>query len=295
MKSLQNQSTYIIAVSGGVDSVVLLDILTKITKDKLVVAHFDHGIRDDSSLDWLFVEQLANKYKLEFEYAEGKLGKTSSEEKARNARYDFLFNVQDKYAAKAIYTAHHQDDVIETAVINLNRGTNRRGISSLRSTSNILRPLLNIDKAEIIEYAINNNLAWREDSTNVDQKYTRNYIRAQLSKKLSKEDKDKLLNIIDKQTDLNNKIDQDLETLLKSNLKNKQIPRLWLSTLSSSLITEVIAYWLRKNGIYNYNQKTLKRLNTELRVAKVNSLVDVRNDWKIIVRKEYLALEPIER
>src|SRR5579884_3654782 len=107
---------YVVAVSGGVDSVVLLDLLTKNHNLKLTVAHFDHGKRKDSASDRHFVQKLAEKHGLSFVYAEGRLGLGASEAAARKARYKFLQQVRESAEARAVVTAHHQDDLLETAI-----------------------------------------------------------------------------------------------------------------------------------------------------------------------------------
>jgi tRNA(Ile)-lysidine synthase len=167
---LEKPGTYVIAVSGGVDSMALLDLLVEsITeKQKLVVAHVDHGMRPDSAEDRKLVEKTAKALNLDFEYLEARLGPNASEETAREVRYKFLYHIKDKYKAEAIITAHHEDDLIETAIINLIRGTSRKGMSSLSSREGIIRPLLTYPKAELIKYAKSSKLVWREDSTNSD-------------------------------------------------------------------------------------------------------------------------------
>src|SRR4051794_16456164 len=131
MKIYVGPGKYVVAVSGGVDSVGLLDLLRMDPGVKLTVSHFDHGIRDDSHLDRAHVQALARRYQLPFVYDKGALGPGASEAEARTARYQFLDNVKTKTGAHAIVTAHHQDDVLETAIINLLRGTGRKGLSSL--------------------------------------------------------------------------------------------------------------------------------------------------------------------
>ncbi|HUC95681.1 MAG TPA: tRNA lysidine(34) synthetase TilS, partial [Candidatus Saccharimonadia bacterium] len=172
---------YIIAVSGGIDSVVLLDLLSKKTGLKLIVAHFDHGIRSNSKQDRLFVEELSKDYKLPFHYKSVQLGKDASELVAREARYSFLFEICESEQALGVITAHHKDDVIETAIFNLIRGSGRKGISSLDSSGKLRRPLLKITKDEIMAYAKQNDIVWREDQSNKDLKYSRNLIRHKLS------------------------------------------------------------------------------------------------------------------
>lgn len=233
---------YVIAVSGGVDSIVLLDALVRgrlaelgssvqppgvSEQSEFVVAHFDHGIREDSWTDEEFARGVAGEYGLEFVSEAGELGPHTSEDKARQARYTFLREVCKMYNAQLI-TAHHQDDLLETMVINLLRGTGWRGLASmeqfsifnfqysnfkqtpLRHSSRgvesrkniqnkpwilnqvqydagnmaILRPLLGTSKAQILAYARKYRLEWREDSTNKDQNYLRNYVRLTLLPRL---------------------------------------------------------------------------------------------------------------
>lgn len=173
---------YIIAVSGGVDSVVLLDMLVnreiEVEADaQYIVAHFDHGIREESGSDAEFVRALAQRYGLGFELGSAKLGKGASEDTARTMRYNFLQQCRKKHNAPSIVLAHHQDDMVETAIINLIRGTSWRGLSSLESTDELFRPLLNKTKEQLTAYAQHHHLDWVEDSTNTDQTYLRNYVR----------------------------------------------------------------------------------------------------------------------
>ncbi|MBL8032022.1 MAG: tRNA lysidine(34) synthetase TilS, partial [Candidatus Doudnabacteria bacterium] len=215
---------YVVAVSGGVDSVVLLHLLAQgATKSQsnpkthatyhlppttyqLIVAHFDHGIRPDSDADRQFVQELAAACGLPFVYERAELGAGASEAVARNARYDFLRRVKDEHQAEAIVTAHHQDDVLETIIINWLRGTKSRGLSSLRSTPEIRRPLLGWSKQQIRAYAHLHTLQWREDSTNEDETYLRNYVRRQIIPKISAKMREQLLVHSERAASLNDAI-----------------------------------------------------------------------------------------
>lgn len=172
---------HVVAVSGGVDSVVLLDMLVKQKlplKGTYIVAHFDHGIRPDSADDATFVRELAASYGLAFETMREELGVSASEELARDRRYAFLHAVAKRYDAQ-ILTAHHANDVIETVAINIHRGTGWRGLAVLDSSATD-RPLVGLQKKELLEYARMNNLKWREDSTNNSDTYLRNRLRKHL-------------------------------------------------------------------------------------------------------------------
>ena len=205
----------VIGVSGGVDSVVLLDLLARQKSLDLIVAHFDHGIRADSQEDAQFVESLAKKHQLLFVSERTELGEDASEEKSRDARYEFLRRTAKQHQAKLIL-AHHKDDVLETAIINLLRGTGWRGLSSLRSNKITQRPLLNFSKQEILNYAKENKLTWREDASNQDVKYLRNYVRLKLLPHFSQQDKIKLHKLQEQQIGLRGEIELAEEQLLSS-------------------------------------------------------------------------------
>jgi tRNA(Ile)-lysidine synthetase-like protein len=282
---------FVVAVSGGVDSVVLLDMLAtgklKITNHKtqitnkfqkpssktncqLVVAHVDHGIRGDSHLDAELVEGLAKKYGLKFELQKVELGEGASEAEARDVRYKKLRQVCKKHKASGIITAHHQDDQIETAIINLIRGTGWRGLAPMSQISDhnnqstntgchsrpdlpagqagressskldpriihpsqscygerkpeddeaiVLRPLLGKTKKELIEYAEENDLQWREDSTNEDQNYLRNYIRRTLIPNAQKVDPSfnkKMLKLVEETSEIRVKVEESINELIE--------------------------------------------------------------------------------
>ena len=172
--------TYIVAVSGGVDSVVLLDMLAKKGEHELVVAHFDHGIRPESDADARFVWALAQCYGLPCEVRREELGAGASEELARARRYAFLRDIAAKYGNANIVTAHHQDDVVETIAINLARGTGWRGLAVF-GRSDVQRPLLEYRKKELYDYALAHGLEWVEDETNRQDVYLRNRLRRRLS------------------------------------------------------------------------------------------------------------------
>lgn len=169
---------YLVAVSGGVDSVVLLDMLSK-SDHHLIVAHVDHGIRSDSVADARFVEALAKRYRVPFVMTQLELGEHASEERARSARYEFLFAEAKKHRAH-IVTAHHQDDLVETIAINVHRGTGWRGLAVL-DRKGVHRPLLALSKKQLYDYAIKHRLEWVEDSTNATDKYLRNRLRQRLA------------------------------------------------------------------------------------------------------------------
>ncbi len=284
---------YIVAVSGGVDSVVLLDMLVAQSKEtvlpnlELIVAHFDHGMREDSSDDAKFVSDIAKKYGLQYETERVELGTDASEADARTARYDFLKRTQQKHSATAIITAHHEDDVLETAVINMLRGTGHRGLHSLKSRSDISRPLLHLKKTDIHTYAKEHELKWREDGTNQDTKFLRNKIRLDVIPKGGAEWRTKMLEHIDKAGQLGEKLDREIDTLLGQALRSGQarISRSWFVKLPHDLAGEVIVALLRRLKVVDIDKHLVERLTLQIKTAKPGKKLDIDKDHYVLMTK----------
>lgn len=243
----------ILAVSGGVDSMVLLDIMAKrYSSDDIIIAHFDHGVRSDSEKDAKFVARVAEEiYHVRYIIGKGSLGSNTSEEKAREARYEFLRKVAEENGAK-IYTAHHLDDLVETVAINFIRGTGWRGLAGL-DTSDIKRPLLEtnltyepMDKSAIIEYAAKRGLRFREDATNSSEKYLRNRAREKLTEvDLGFEKKMEIWRLWQKQKELKREINQTVRELLPA----EEWQRGWFRGLEPQIALEILRAGTLRAGI----------------------------------------------
>ncbi len=268
---------YVVAVSGGVDSMVLLDVLVGQTGLELIVAHFNHGIREDADEDERLVREAAAKYDLAYIYDKVRLGAGASEDVARRARYGFLLRVAREHSAKII-TAHHQDDVLETAILNILRGTGRRGLSSLRSNEEIVRPLLNVPKKEIMAYAQELGLTWHEDSTNADERYLRNYVRHRIVPRLGKEGRSKMLARLQTAGEHNDEIEMILRELLPQNATTFQ--RAAFTMLPHDVSLEFLAAILRNNNVRDFNARELQRLVAAIKTLPPGKRVDVHaGDW----------------
>jgi tRNA(Ile)-lysidine synthase len=276
---------YILAVSGGVDSMVLLDLLSKKPGIELVVAHFNHGIRPEAGEDEEFVRRRASVLSLPFEDGHGYLGGSASEETARNARYKFLYAVQDQHKTDGIITAHHEDDLVETAFLNLLRGSGRKGVIAI-SQSNIVRPLLGVTKNEIINYARSNNIEWREDSTNTQTMYLRNSVRKQLTIKLTEEKRQEILNNIDKVAKIDREVDYQIANLSRSICQNGIVNRASFTSLPINLGSELVTYWLKQNGISDYDSNTVGRINIALRTFKPGTDCVIKHGVKLEIAKK---------
>ena len=173
------------AVSGGVDSVVMLHILLSLRQDfpcELAVAHFNHRLRgEESDRDAEFVKAMAQEMNLLFFYDEWQNPPASSKSiqtPARQARFGFLQKILAEYKYDKIALAHHLDDRIETAFIALLKGYGLLSLKGIPQLSgNNIHPLLCLAKQEILDYAVSNKLHWVEDSSNLKTDYLRNKIR----------------------------------------------------------------------------------------------------------------------
>ena len=277
--------TYVVAVSGGVDSVSLLHALTSqhLPSSRFVVAHLDHGIRSDSYYDRKFVEELARSYRLSFVAKDAHLGAGASEDEARSARYQFLRQVKTASGARAVVTAHHQDDLIETAIFNLLRGTGRKGLSPLSPRGDIQRPLIHMSKVAIIDYANAHNLAWREDSTNSDARYARNRIRSTIMPKLNSLQRDQLLQCIHSSRDINDRLDAQLIHHLHIHPARDRLDRRLFAQLPHAVSREILATWLRSHGLRDFDKKALERLSVAIKVAQKGATIDVFSGKKLTV------------
>ncbi|MDN5819544.1 MAG: tRNA lysidine(34) synthetase TilS [bacterium] len=225
----------VVAVSGGVDSAVLLDKLVASGEYDLIVAHVDHGIRPDSGEDARLVEKLATSHNLPFELTRLSLGAAASELQAREARYGFLRQVAKANQA-TVATAHHKDDLYESIAINLIRGTGWRGLAVLDSPD-LIRPLLDMSKADIIDYAKTHQLQWREDSTNTDTKFLRNKLRPLMSR-LDSMDRQGLEYLHEKQLAIKKQIEAEVQQILSSDIEVSS--RYFMTMVDESVADELL-------------------------------------------------------
>lgn len=177
-KYIKKSDKLVLAVSGGLDSVVLLDLVSKKhPKDKLIIAHVNHGLRDCSNNEEKFVKELSEKYGIKYQSIKLNLRK-SDENSARKARYKFLREVKNNFGAKYILTAHHLDDQLETILLNILRGSGPIKVWGMKKVSNdVFRPLLDVSREEVEEYATKEYLKHVKDLSNSDLKYRRNKVR----------------------------------------------------------------------------------------------------------------------
>lgn len=195
LQSKEKDSSFLLAISGGVDSMVLLWLFSKLKSQiscPFVVAHINYKLRgEDSDLDQKLVEYFCKKnnilcYTYEASVEDGKPQQGSIQLWARELRYRFFREIQERENLKYLVTAHHLNDQLETFLINLSRRSGITGLCGIPSNENhILRPLLNFSKKEIYAFAKENQIPFREDVSNQKNDYLRNKIRNKIIPELS--------------------------------------------------------------------------------------------------------------
>ncbi|MBU1042826.1 MAG: tRNA lysidine(34) synthetase TilS [Candidatus Omnitrophica bacterium] len=243
-KLFKPKERVLVCVSGGPDSVFLLDILTRLKELyalRISVAHLNHCLRgQESDADEVFVSQLADGYGMSFFRARvdvaklAKQKKISIEQAARFARYNFFSNICQTQKIKKIVLAHTKDDQVETILMRILRGTGIKGLGGIKFLSELdnmllVRPLLDIEKQQILSYLKKNKLKFRVDSSNQEKNYFRNKVRLDvlpLLEQLSPGLKDNIVRIADNAQKTENFIQAKLNPIYQRiifSIKNNEI------------------------------------------------------------------------
>ncbi len=284
--------TYVLAVSGGIDSMVLLELLWQVVlppRYTLIVAHFDHGIRPDSAQDAAFVAQVAAAKGLQFVSERVELGHGASEDTARQARYDFLWRTKQRFYAHAIITAHHKNDLLETVALHLRRGSGRRGLDPMRTWAGIERPLLHYTKQDLALVAQNYGLEWREDSTNNDMTYARNAVRQKMAQ-ADPQLVDALYDLHTTAVGRNNEIDMLLDQLADWLLVDDKLHRPRYVVLPYAVQKEFAHWWLVKNGVPDVSKQMIGRVVHAIAVAHAGKAFDLKTGYALSISKNVVEI-----
>ena len=224
----------VLGVSGGPDSIAMLNVLNDIRNDKklqmkfdIIVAHVNHMIREEAIDDQKFVENFCKKINVTF-YAKSidvqKIAnnkKIGTEEAGRNARYEFFDEIAEKERANKIAIAHNKNDKIETIIMNMLRGSGIAGLKGIEPIKNdkYIRPLIECERFEIEEYCRQNNIEPRIDRTNFENVYTRNKIRNIVIPYIKQEFNPNIIQTMDRLSDLVKEEDEYLEKVVETKYK----------------------------------------------------------------------------
>ncbi len=277
---------YLIGVSGGRDSVALLHWLGKKNYRRLIVCHLDHRLRGRaSSADARFVRRLAEEQQLEFEGAEAdvrgfaKEHRQSIETAARAVRYAFFVGVARRRRCRTIFLAHHANDLVETFLFNLFRGTGggrvMRAVSTHtigRTALTVVRPLLETWREEIDEYVRDQHLEFREDASNASLDRARNRMRHKIIPALEKEFGREIRRAIWRAAIIGSEEDALLESILPPVLPKLRVNSLGQQPLA--LQRRAIRNWLREHGVgdigFDLIESVRALLNTDAGPARIN-------------------------
>ncbi|TAK55263.1 MAG: tRNA lysidine(34) synthetase TilS [Bacteroidetes bacterium] len=266
-KLLENGDNIIVAVSGGIDSVVLLHLLHLASKElsfQMAVAHVNHNLRgQESGEDESFVRTLAERYRLTFHahHAETLLlaaeTKKSIQEAAREIRYNYFSELRRSLGFNKIAVAHNANDNAETILFNVMRGTGVKGLAGIPETrpdSGIVRPLLFATREQIVQFANEERLDYREDSSNKKTDYSRNYLRHNIVPLLSESINSNLIETLNRNAEiftlLGSYLNEQAQTLAKSLIKESTPSHMILDrelfVSQSGFMQYFILYYLTK-------------------------------------------------
>lgn len=311
---IEKDDKVLVALSGGPDSVFLLHFLNKFKKKykiKIGAFHLNHKLRGkDADADERFCRQLCIKFKVNYYSSEkdvdkfAKEKKVSVEEAGRIIRYNLLTDISKKHNYTKIATAHIQEDNTETVFLNLIKGSGLTGMSGIPvRRDNIIRPVLCLNKDEILDYLHFNGISFRIDESNLSEHYERNYLRQQIipliKERLNPSLGENILNSSLVFQSLKQFIDEQVKLLLgEALLSNKEIIKLKINLLNhyhKSIATEAIKNVVREkwNVILNYNDLTrileLLTKQTGLTAELSENIVALKDRESLIIKKKSKA------
>ena len=287
------QKTYLLAVSGGVDSMVLADLF-QVSGFDFHIAHINYHLRnEDSNLDQKLVFDFCEKHKIPFHLYEVSKNDNQPENSiqnwARELRYRYFREIQQKENLDFLVTAHHLNDQLETFIINLSKASGIRGLNGIPKDENgIVRPLLGFSKNEIYDFAKENHIEFREDKSNQKTDYLRNKIRHNIVPELEKINSDfltnfsKSINYINQAKDFINQSVEDKIEILKINSSENQVV---IDKENFSQESDLVRYEILKRFGFNDENEMRKVLT-----AQTGSLF-FNFEYQLIINRNELIFE----
>lgn len=274
---LNIKNTIVVGVSTGADSMALFHYLINNYNDKIICAHINHNVRKESIEEEIFLKNYCKTNNIIFESMTiENYNENNFENEARKKRYSFYEKILKKYNSKTLLLAHHADDLIETILMKITRGSNINGYAGIKEISKvkdyfIIRPFLRYTKDELLEYIKINNIKHYEDITNNDTNYTRNRFRHNIIPQLKKEDKNihkKFINYSNTLLEYNNYVNYEVEKNIKNMYTNNQLNIIDFNKLHT-LIKKNIIYKIL-NDIYENKENIVK----EKHINSILNLID---------------------
>lgn len=296
----------VIGCSSGPDSMALFDMLIR-AREKynlyLICAHVNHNVRKESFTEALFMRDYCNKFNVRFETMTiDKYGDDNFENEARNIRYHFFEKVVSKYNAKYLMTAHHADDLMETILMRLVRGSNLNGYSGFRSFIDmgdyyLARPLVRFTKDELVEYNKRNGVPFFIDSSNSKMKYTRNRYRKIVLPFLKEEDSSvhkKFLKFSETLNEASKFIEKERNKAISKVIKNGKLIISKYLELDSYIQKEILYYMIQEyyqDDLILINDRHVDLILGIIKGRKNNTSVNLPNEVLAVRSYDFLYLK----
>lgn len=293
----------VIGCSAGPDSMALLHYLKTNTSHQLICAHINHNIRKESIEEESYLKNFCLQNNISFEKTKiEKYTENNFENEARNKRYDFYEKILKKYDTPYLFLAHHGDDLIETILMKISRGSNLEGYAGIKEISKkndyyVIRPLLEYTKQDLIEYNKQHNIKYYIDKSNKDTTYTRNRYRHNILPLLKSENKNihkQFLKYSKVLLEYNNYLEEEIKTIYSQIIKNNTLDIKLLKKhhpfIQKNLLYKFLnTYYKNKTNIIK--EKHVKDLINMIKTTKPN--ISINLPLNKIARKsyEYLYLE----
>jgi len=305
---LNGDDIIVVGVSAGPDSMALLYILEDLKKKlnfKIIVSHINHNVRKESNEEALFLEDYCNKHNLVYEFM--KIDKYSDDNfhnEARNIRYDFYKSLIKKYHADYLMTGHHGDDLIETILMRIVRGSSIKGYSGFSSYIDmgdykIVRPLVFVTKSEIEDFDNKKRIVYRVDKSNFKDKYTRNRYRMNVLPFLKEEDKlvhEKFLKFSNTLAEYDEFIESIMENCIKLVYNEGVIDIVEFIKLPKLMQKRIIDYLYEKiylDDLFLINDKHQQLFLDLVYSKKSNATYNLPNDYLLIKSYDKLYFKKV--
>lgn len=307
-QKIEKNASLVIACSGGPDSMCLLHLLLQEKNEKnltIICAHVNHKMRVESEEEAKFVKKYCEANDIIYEYFEiTDYNEDNFHNQARNKRYEFFRELINKYKAKYLLTAHHGDDLIETILMRIVRGSNLKGYVGFKKEVDyknyqLLRPLISVTKEDILQYNKTYNIEFATDASNEKDKYTRNRYRHMVLPFLKSEDKD-VHKKFNKFSEELNKVDEFLthymSNLLTTVIKDDNLDISLFKNLdefSQHKVLEKMVEIIQEHSLFSIEDKHIELMLEVINSEKSNLVMELPNGF--IAEKSYNIFRIIEK
>ncbi|PAT02577.1 tRNA lysidine(34) synthetase TilS [Candidatus Izimaplasma bacterium ZiA1] len=304
-KYFTKNETIVLALSGGVDSMVLFDILSKSSKNlKIIVAHVNHKKRKESDYEYTSIHKLCQEMQVVFEgYEINEELSGNFHNEARKKRYNFFKSIASKHNSKKIVLAHHYDDQVETVFMRIIRGSSFSGYQGVLETRKdgfieFVRPLIDTKKDDIYQYASSNKLIYFEDDSNKSDIYTRNRFRNSILPLLREENPqvdDKILQLSEYVSSAENILNTLTKSFIEQFSFHNMIDLKAFNTQEFIIKVKIIKYIVNKatNNNLEISNLQYKKIIKMCQNEKANSTYDLGNDFVLYKEYEYFYVDKV--